>query len=187
MAERKVQCRCCKKQDIDKSKPETYVQPAKGWYYHINCYQDWIARGSDIYATAADEEWKEHLWSYLTRDVKIPMNWGKFDAQWTNFLLKNKKKMTAKGIYYSVKYFYGVMHGDAKDAEGGIGIVPYIYDDSCTYWSYQTTVNQKIYEELEKQIIQQSEVKVIQVNQRKNKKQKKEISLSDINLLEDEE
>jgi hypothetical protein len=56
----------------------------------------------------------------------------KIKAQWTSFL---NNKMTAKGIYYAVRYMYDIKKLDPKKAEGGIGLVPSIYEESSLYWT----------------------------------------------------
>lgn len=42
--------------------------------------------------------------------------------------------MTPKGIYFAVRYYYDILKGNAEKAQGGIGIVPNIYNDSAQYW-----------------------------------------------------
>ena len=38
--------------------------------------------------------------------------------------------MTAKGMYFALKYFYEIKKGDVSKSENGIGIIPHIYEDS---------------------------------------------------------
>lgn len=41
---------------------------------------------------------------------------------------------TYKGIHKALKYWYEVKNGSIEKANGGIGIVAYIYNDSQLYW-----------------------------------------------------
>lgn len=130
-----VHCRVCKKEiDIDSS--HDWILPSTNWYYHPNCYQDWIARKGDrsILVNRNENDWYELLKDYLWRDLKMPgLDWQKVTSQWKNFI--NSKKYTPKGIYFAVIYFYEVQHGNVELAKGGIGIVSSIYHDSAEYWS----------------------------------------------------
>jgi len=188
MAEQLLICRCCHKRDIDKSKPETYVNPSRGWYYHTDCYNDFINKKDNVMATAENDEWKDLLWDYLARDVKLPgLNYNKFDAQWQSFMFKQKKKMTAKGLFFACRYFYEVIHGNKDEAQGGIGILPYVYDDSCVYWKNRANMNTSVCQKIEEQIVQKEQREVKIVTQRQTRKSKPQVSLADIMALEEDE
>jgi len=179
-------CRCCKG-EIDKADTISWVMPSQGWYYHTKCYDDWIRKKEDIHAVAEDDEWKGYLWDYLSRDLKLPkLNYQKCDQQWHSFL-SNKKKMTAKGLYYACRYFYEVIKGNPAEAQGGIGILPYVYDDSCMYWTNREKINKEVCQQIEEQCAQKEVREVIQVIQRQTKKEKPQMSLADVLALEDEE
>lgn len=127
-----IQCRLCKtKFDTEK---EDYVLVGKRSYYHKRCYEEWV-EGRNSAKTNGDEDfWKESLVDYLYRDVKMVMDFAKFDSQWRNFL-KPDKKMTPKGIYFAIKYYYEILHGDKEKACGGIGIAQSVYSDAAQYWT----------------------------------------------------
>ena len=99
-------CRYCKEK-IDRANTVEnidWVKPANNMYYHPSCLQEqevWSKKkGKDVTAEAADEEWFHILYDYLKRDIKISIDFIKFQNQWKNFL---KKNMTAKGIYFCAK------------------------------------------------------------------------------------
>lgn len=50
---------------------------------------------------------------------------------------------TYSGIHKALKYFYEVKEGDIYKANGGIGIVGYIYNDAFNYYYAQWLANEK--------------------------------------------
>lgn len=181
-----VHCRCCKgdinretqKEDID------WIMRSKGWYYHKKCYEDWVAKKDELHAIKDESEWLDYTWDYLTRDIKIGMEYLKFKNQWDNFL---KKKMTAKGIYFCLRYFYDVQKGSKEKSQGGIGIVPYIYQEGCSYWVEREKKEKGICEQIAAQLRQRAEKEDIVKTNIKTKKEKKlKFSLDMIEAEEDE-
>ena len=102
----------------------------------------------------------------------------RYDYTVFNFI---KKGYTPKGIYFSVRYQYEVNHGDPKKSEGGIGIVPHIYQNCSAYWQKRENEFKDICSRIEKQMqeIKEKKVKEVAYVQRDRKK-KKLLSLSDI-------
>lgn len=47
----------------------------------------------------------------------------------------NNKNYTYSGIYKSLVYFYQVKGNSIEKANGGIGIVPYVYEDARNYYT----------------------------------------------------
>ena len=123
MANKIYQCRACK-QPINTAILEfgtDYVMPKKGVYYHTSCYE----KKTKINLSTDQETndiWLDALYRYLRYDLILNLNYMKIKAQWTSFL---NIKMTAKGIKKL----------DPKKAEGGIGLVPSIYEESSLYWT----------------------------------------------------
>ena len=147
-----VHCRVCKRAiDIDSS--HDWMMAATNWYYHPNCYKDWIARKGErsVVVEREEQEWYDLLKDYLWRDLKMPgINWSKISSQWRNYLAS--KKYTAKGIYFAVIYFYEIQHGNVELAKGGIGIVNNIYNDSAQYWANLESKRKGTLENITKQI-----------------------------------
>lgn len=44
------------------------------------------------------------------------------------------KNYTYTGMLKTLKYFYEVRGNSIEKAEGGIGIIPWVYDEAFTYW-----------------------------------------------------
>lgn len=61
------------------------------------------------------------------------------------------RNYTYSGILKSLTYFYEVKHGSTEKANGGIGIVPFIYDDAYRYyysiWLAQQENNKRLQEQ----------------------------------------
>ena len=126
-----VMCRLCKKR-FDLDSEEAMVVGIRS-YYHKKCYEEWKQNNSTK-GNMSNDFWYEALIDYLYRDVKLGnMDFSKIGSQWRNFT-KPDKGFTPKGIYFAIKYFYEIKHGDAEKASGGIGIVPSIYNQSAQYW-----------------------------------------------------
>ena len=106
MAKAFVQCRICK-QRFDRKDPSLvegvdYVKPSERMYYHKKCYEEYQASKLDIHASMADEIWFSAAWDFLRKELKYSFNFVKVRKQWDSFL---KNKLTAKGMYFALKYF----------------------------------------------------------------------------------
>lgn len=135
MAQKKTiyQCRICR-QPINTEVLEfgiDYVVPSKGAYYHTACYEKKkkITLSTD---KETDDVWFDALYRYMRYDLVQAVNFMKLRGQWKSFL---NNKMTAKGIYYAVRYMYDIKKLNPQKAEGGIGLVPSIYEESSNYWT----------------------------------------------------
>lgn len=174
-----VQCRICK-QKFNRMDPtlregEYFVKPSKNWYYHKKCYDEYLRTKNNVNATMSDEEWFKAAWEFLTKDMKYSFNYIKVQKQWESF---QKKKMTPKGMYFSLKYFYEIKKGDLTKSENGVGIIPYIYEESSEYWVKREESDRGICAAIEQQIIQatqQNKINVKLVERNKNKKTKEDI------------
>lgn len=148
-----VKCRVCHK-PIDVDIEKDWVRPVERMYYHKNCYDDFAKKKGaikegDLHIEADNDLWLSAVYDYLTRDVKMKVNWVKMKKQWDNLL---KKGMTAKGIYFTLRYFYEIAKGDPEKAEQGIGIVGFIYDEGTEYWGNRNIRDRGICDRIEAQI-----------------------------------
>lgn len=155
-----------------------WVKPSDKQYYHKACYEQWAKKQGNLEADMSNEEWFEALKYYLNHVIKAPIDWRKLTSQWNNFL---KQKKTAKGIYFTMRYFYDVEKGDKEKSQGGIGIVSLIYQDSCNYWIQKFEKDSTIIEKIEQQARDQmaQQVRLI-VQTTKKQVRKRVISLDDI-------
>ena len=183
-----VKCRVCKK-PIDTDTETNWIKPVERMYYHKDCYEDFAKKKAavgkaDLSVEADNEFWQSAVYDYLTRDVKMRLNFVKMKRQWDMFL---KKGYTAKGIYFTLRYFYEVTHGDPAKAEEGIGIVGFIYKEGTEYWGNRNKVDRGICDNIEAQIREYQERERITVRRKeKYVPQVKVYSFEDIEGSEDE-
>ena len=166
-----VQCRICKEK-FNRGDPNVvegvdYVKPSKNMYYHKKCYDEYISSRRDVHANLADESWFDACWDLLRKDLKYDFNFFKVRKQWESYL---KNKMTAKGIYFALKYHYEIRHGDVTKSENGIGIIPHIYEDSRFYWQERERRERGIVAAIEEQIKQAQKQNVVNVKIKKEKR-----------------
>lgn len=173
-----VQCRLCKcRFDTEK---EEFVLVGQRSYYHKHCYDDWISGRNNIRTRGDEDFWYESVVDYLYRDVKMSINFSKLKNQWASFT-RPEKKMTPKGIYFAVRYYYSINHGDKEKALGGIGIVPNIYKESAQYWTDLETKKTGTIDAIIEQIKnRQDRSTQIIVKKETKKKNKAKFSLEDV-------
>jgi hypothetical protein len=107
------------------------------------------------------------MWDLLRKDLKYDFNYHKVRRQWEKYI---KDKMTAKGIYFALKYHYEINKGDVTKSENGIGIIPHIYEDSRSYWQDRESRERGIVAAIEEQIKQAQKQNVVNVKIKKEKR-----------------
>jgi hypothetical protein len=171
MAKAMVQCRICKEKfnrlDLNIIEGIDYVKPSERMYYHKKCYDEYQNSRLDVHANMTDELWFNAAWDFLRKDLKYSFNFVKVRKQWESFI---KNKMTAKGIYFALKYFYEIKKSDVSKSENGIGIIPHIYEDSRTYWQEREHREKGIVAAIEQQIKEAANQNVINVKLKKTRK-----------------
>lgn len=177
MAQHIIQCRICR-QKFDTEK-EDFVLVGQRSYYHKSCYEEWVASRNSAKANGDEDFWKESVIDYLYRDIKMEVDFAKLTSQWENFT-KPEKKMTPKGIYFALKYFYEVQHGEVVKAQGGIGIVPSIYRESAQYWTERETRKEGTIEAIVQQIKERRARPVVKIEHKKEEKNKSKFNLDNI-------
>lgn len=181
-------CRICHGEiDIDKEKD--WILPSKGYYYHKFCYESFAKKKGaikegDMSVELEDDLWKAAIYEYFKKDLKISLNYVKFLNQWNSYL---KKNMTAKGIYFAVRYFYEVQKGDVSKSEGGIGIIPFIYNESAEYWCNRNERDKGICDRIEAQIRQMRNQKIKIVLQKNQPRTPMSINWTEIEEMGDDE
>lgn len=186
-----VHCRICKGA-IDRQNQQEgseWVMPVEKWYYHTTCYEDFgkkkgAIREGDLTIEADDDLWRAAVYDYLKKDLKMPLNYTKFLSQWKNFL---KKDMTAKGIYFTLRYFYEVAHGDPNKSENGIGIVPHVYNEGTCYWGERNQRDKGICDRIEAQVRAADARRVMKIYQKNKPSRNAAVDFSTIAAMEDDE
>ena len=114
MAKHLVKCLVCG-QTFD-ANVEPYKMKGRR-YIHLNCKLD---------------EDKDKLINYIKQLFNYDVLPAKVNRQLQKYIKENA--YTYSGIYDALVYWYEVKHGDIEKANGGIGIVEYIYEESHKYW-----------------------------------------------------
>lgn len=116
-----VICCICKKK-INK-KTDKYKQLSKGRYAHLTCAEIEEKREKTD-AEKLDNYLMELFdWEYVQPRVK---------KQISNYI--EEYNFTYSGIQKSLEYFYHIKGNPIEKANGGIGIVPYVYRDAYNYY-----------------------------------------------------
>lgn len=169
MAKHIVQCRFCKKKfDAEKDKEGiVWVQKSKGWYYHKDCYETW--KNENL---KKDDEWKERIYDFIAHDLKVSYDFFMCETQLINYVEKDKIG-TYKGIYFALKYFYQVKNGDWNKGHGGLGIIPFIYEESTKYWIDQEEKKRGLLKGIENQIKERETARTVKIEKKEQKKKTK--------------
>lgn len=182
-------CYECKVRDIDPNilkEGEDYIR--RGTHiYHKSCYnlREKRKKNPNIKDMESDDFWKDAAYDYLKKVVKIDVS-TLFFKQWHDYLNQKGQPYTAKGIYFAILYFYDIKKGNKDKSNGGIGIIPYIYDESRVYWHERVLRQPEIIKQIENQIKESSERKKV-VIYKQEQKRKPRFDLSSIAEMEDDD
>lgn len=125
MAKHLVKCLYCGK-TFDTT-VESFVKPNSRRYAHKTC------------ATAAEENKtkeqknKEDLEIYIKELFEIDCITPKIRKQMETY--KKKNNYTYSGMKKTLKYFFEIRGNPIEKANGGIGIIPWVYDEAFKYWT----------------------------------------------------
>lgn len=185
-----VHCCVCK-EEFNRLDPNLiegidWISPVNRKYYHKKCYDDFAKKKGLIGEEGLEMEaeasvWRSAVEDFLQRDLKISINWPKFNQQWKKLVEKDGR--TPKGIYFTLKYFYEVERNSTQKSEGGIGIVSWVYEEATEYWGKRNQIDKGIVARLEEQIKKDISQKPKVIFQQKRKKEQK----VDFSILEEED
>lgn len=185
-----LQCRICKRRDIDKSTQQEDIDYIRhgNCYWHKECYEERERRRKkiDIHDENSDSFWKDAAYNYLKREIKIEVT-NIFFLQWEQYMKSTNPFYSAKGIYFALLYFYEIKKGNKDKSNGGIGIVPYIYEESRTYWYGREKKQQGIVADIERQMREAEHRQKKVVTKKSIQPRKFEVNLDAIEEMEDDE
>lgn len=163
----KVMCRACGiKFDTDNLKEGIdWVKPITNYYYHKKCYDDYCSKAKDIEKVLSDDEWQDYIFTYISRELRGKYNFPVCCAQIRKYV--KEKGYTPKGIFFALQYFYTVKGNKWDDEKNTLGIVPYIYADSCLYWNERETRCAGIMRSIQEQIAALSSRETVKVKKKK--------------------
>lgn len=183
MAKHEVKCRVCGERFDTEDASIDWIMPTRNFYYHRRCHEIWVNGKNDIKATSSDEEWFVYLKEFLYKEVHANVDFSKLTKQWQVYI--KKRKYTAKGIYFAMRYFFE-KGGGSPDKTDGIGIIPYIYKEAAQYWYDRNQREEGICAKIEEQLRKKNEQEILQIHATpRAKKNKKKFDFSMV--LEDEE
>jgi len=118
----KVKCPICGEQFYREDTPFIKI---KTRYYHTSCYE--------AVEAAKTEEEKEHerLIEYIKQLFNVNILTVKINKQIKDYI---EKGYSYKGIRKTLQYWFEIKGNSIEKANGGIGIVPYTYEQALTYW-----------------------------------------------------
>ena len=120
----KVICYYCK-QIFDRDKEE-FVKVSDRRYAHKKC-----AEQQDAAATQIEKD-KAAFWACVKEIFGAKYNYVMINQQAQNFI--EKYNYTWSGMTKSLQWFFNIKHGSKEDGNGGIGIIPYVYDKAKEYY-----------------------------------------------------
>ena len=125
MAKALVKCKFCG-ETFDRNDPNIKFIKIKNRYAHQSCYDK-----QDKAKLEEDEAWSNII-EYLTQLLGDDFEFVKTDKMLQNY--KTKYNFTYTGMYKALKWYYEIDNGSKENANGGIGIMPYIYEKAYKYY-----------------------------------------------------
>lgn len=171
-----VICFYCKQQfDRDKI-PAVQVKVRR--YAHASCAVEHGTAEEQALAekTLADQSKEmqdlQNLEDYIIKLLQIDYINARIRSQINRFHTENN--YTYSGMLKSLQYFYEIKGSSTEKANGGIGIIPFVYEDAHTYYRNLWLIQQKNQAKPIEQIARQPEtiikISVPQSPQRKRRK-----------------
>ena len=159
---------------------EPFIKVNSRRYAHLECYENAEAQRSQ------EDKDKESLEKYIMKLFNEDYVNARIRKQINEFM--SKYNYTYSGIQRSLEYFYEVKGNNINKANGGIGIVPFVYQDAYNYYyslwlAKQRNVNKDLREYYTPKVV---EVK-IPVPERKIKKRKLFTFLDEEEVIDNEQ
>ena len=127
-----VKCYYCKQQFDREKEPFKEIRPRR--YAHAACAKNFgMLLSEDEKTKIALETYIKNLFGTIPPRVK----------QQLKTYTRAPYKYTEKGILLSLKYWYEVKKADIRKSNGGIGIVPTIYNEANNYYTFVDNINKK--------------------------------------------
>ena len=145
-----VVCLYCQKRFDTEQEP--FVKPNKVRYAHKSC--------ADLREASKTQEErdKEALEKYILKLLDEPYLSARVKKQIKEY--QEQYQYTYSGMLKSLIWFYEIKGHSTEKANGGIGIIPYIYKDACNYY-YNLYLAQQYNEN--KEITEQKNIKEITI------------------------
>ena len=149
---------------FDRDKVVDCVKVNGSRYAHLECH----LKAQD--EKTQEEKDLEALEQYIIELLRIDYINPRVRKQINDF--KAQYNYSYTGMLKSLKYFYEVKKNDVSKAKGGIGIIPYIYQDAWNYYYHIWVANQSNQAKPVEQYQPQERVIKIPIPKRVEKKKK---------------
>ena len=123
---RMVKCPFCE-QKLNKDEAYTY----KKRYYHVQCFKTWQRESVE----------RKELIDYICKLYGLETPTGMMLKQIKDF--HDDYKYKYKGMELALQYFHETL-GNPIQEGGGIGIIPYVYEDAKKYYVMKLKVEQSV-------------------------------------------
>lgn len=153
-----VKCKYCE-QIFDRDKIEC-VQFGRR-YAHKECQENYL---NNLKESNPDDYYYEQIHTMMRDKLGDSYNKVKIDRQIKKLINEESKNM--KGIALTLEWWYDVKKEDPEKANGGIGIVSFVWRDSQLYWK-KVFDAQKNYQEID--IDNQNVIQEVKENRPKQK------------------
>lgn len=134
---RSVKCLYCEQQFYREN--EDYVQ-VSGRYAHKHCYEVYLQK----------QEYRQQIHQRMQKYCGTSYSAARINKQLKNFV--EEKHFTEEGILNTIIYWFEIRGEDPEKSYGGIGIVPYVYNDAQRYFK-QKQENEEKFKRLDKEKI----------------------------------
>lgn len=124
MAKHMVKCLYCG--EMFDASTEPFIKPNLKRYAHKSCAEN------NENQKSKEEKDRESLESFIKQLFNIDKITPKIKKQIEDY--RKNKNFTYSGIHKTLKYFFEVKGNSIEKANGGIGIVPFVYDEAFNYW-----------------------------------------------------
>ena len=119
-----VVCLYCKEKFDTELEP--FIKPNRTRYAHKRCADKKEAEKTQ------EERDKEALEKYIMKLLDEPYLSARVKKQIKDY--QEQYKYTYSGMLKSLIWFYEIKGNSTEKANGGIGIIPFIYKDACNYY-----------------------------------------------------
>lgn len=166
-------------------------------YYHIDCHKlaqdkpknEWPYNCKKAETKEGEIKlYTDIIYDYMLKEQKVLPNYKKIYSQLENFY-KKRPALKPKGCFLTIKYHYEIKNKNQREdkSEGGIGIVPFLYDEAKIYWEDKAEHDSTIIAKIEKQIEELRAHKKTEWERVQRQKVKKKMpSIAEIMEMEEE-
>ena len=120
-----VKCKYCN-QSFNRADPDIKIVKIERRYAHKECYDKFFS------VCSKEEMYHDKMNAYLKTIFGDKANFIRINSQIKEF--QKKYNYTYQGMYASLLYFYQVKQQSTEKANGGIGIIPYVYQEANEYF-----------------------------------------------------